>query len=183
MERIREFAPDVLCLDFYMPPHNGLAVLRQVNEAVQKGEPAHRPALALCPRRGRQHARIVRSTEGGVRGRRDESSAKRGRSQSRKLVPTPFSIASAAELAGLLHVVRGSSAAEPFPAPSLNPGDLVRPKFIVGMSSVASCNEMVRSAMRVAGMGQSREDSVNNSVTYRGCLDPVLSPAPPRPPA
>ncbi len=37
MRLIGEFAPDVLLLDFYIPPKTGLAVLEALNEAVASG--------------------------------------------------------------------------------------------------------------------------------------------------
>lgn len=37
IEAIAAHKPDVLLLDYYMPPHNGLTVLRMVNEAVRSG--------------------------------------------------------------------------------------------------------------------------------------------------
>jgi PleD family two-component response regulator len=37
LEVIKEFDPDVLLLDYYMPPFTGLAVLKMVNEEVKAG--------------------------------------------------------------------------------------------------------------------------------------------------
>ncbi|ABO95193.1 predicted protein, partial [Ostreococcus lucimarinus CCE9901] len=37
LEVIKEFEPDVLLLDYYMPPFTGLAVLKMVNEEVKAG--------------------------------------------------------------------------------------------------------------------------------------------------
>lgn len=46
LDEIREVQPDVLLLDFYMPPHTGLEVLRGVNAAVLSGELV-RPSAVL----------------------------------------------------------------------------------------------------------------------------------------
>ncbi len=46
LERIREFTPDVLLLDHFIPPTKGLEVLRQLNAAVSAGE-AERPELIV----------------------------------------------------------------------------------------------------------------------------------------
>jgi response regulator of citrate/malate metabolism len=35
---IKEFAPDILLLDHYIPPTKGLDVLRELNQAVSEGE-------------------------------------------------------------------------------------------------------------------------------------------------
>ena len=42
VEQIEKFAPDVVLLDFFMPPHTGLQVLKLLNKAV-KEETIHRP--------------------------------------------------------------------------------------------------------------------------------------------
>jgi len=46
LEKIERFKPDVLLLDFYMPPHTGLVVLKKLNEAVQEGR-IERPKFVL----------------------------------------------------------------------------------------------------------------------------------------
>jgi len=46
LERIRDFVPDVLLLDHFIPPTKGLEVLRQLNAAVSAGE-AERPELVV----------------------------------------------------------------------------------------------------------------------------------------
>ena len=46
LERIREFTPDVLLLDHFIPPTKGLDVLRQLNSAVSAGE-VERPELVV----------------------------------------------------------------------------------------------------------------------------------------
>lgn len=46
LEKIERFKPDVLLLDFYMPPHTGLMVLKKLNEAVQEGR-IERPKFVL----------------------------------------------------------------------------------------------------------------------------------------
>ena len=46
LDKIREFAPDVLLLDHFIPPTKGLEVLRQLNEAVGAGE-MQRPELIV----------------------------------------------------------------------------------------------------------------------------------------
>jgi len=38
VEIIGAYKPDVLLLDYYMPPHTGLTVIRMMNEAVQSGK-------------------------------------------------------------------------------------------------------------------------------------------------
>ena len=46
LEKIERFKPDVLLLDFYMPPHTGLMVLKKLNEAVREGR-IERPKFVL----------------------------------------------------------------------------------------------------------------------------------------
>lgn len=46
LEKIERFKPDVLLLDFYMPPHTGLLVLKKLNEAVREGR-IERPKFVL----------------------------------------------------------------------------------------------------------------------------------------
>ena len=46
LEKIERFKPDVLLLDFYMPPHTGLMVLKKLNEAVRQGR-IERPKFVL----------------------------------------------------------------------------------------------------------------------------------------
>eukprot|EP00241_Pyramimonas_parkeae_P022545 CAMPEP_0114326318 /NCGR_PEP_ID=MMETSP0059-20121206/29656_1 /TAXON_ID=36894 /ORGANISM="Pyramimonas parkeae, Strain CCMP726" /LENGTH=185 /DNA_ID=CAMNT_0001455275 /DNA_START=69 /DNA_END=626 /DNA_ORIENTATION=- len=43
---IREYKPDVLLLDFYIPPYTGLEVLTALNKAVKKGE-LKRPTFVI----------------------------------------------------------------------------------------------------------------------------------------
>ena len=46
LDKIREFAPDILLLDHFIPPTKGLEVLRQLNEAVSVDE-MQRPELIV----------------------------------------------------------------------------------------------------------------------------------------
>ena len=46
LERIRDFVPDVLLLDHFIPPTKGLEVLQQLNIAVAAGEIA-RPGIIV----------------------------------------------------------------------------------------------------------------------------------------
>ena len=46
IEHIEAFRPQVVLLDFYMPPHTGLEVLLMLNEAVREGT-ATRPDLVI----------------------------------------------------------------------------------------------------------------------------------------
>ena len=46
LEQIRDFSPDVLLLDHFIPPTKGLEVLRQLNIAVAAGE-IERPGIIV----------------------------------------------------------------------------------------------------------------------------------------
>ena len=37
LDTVNEYRPDVLLLDYFMPPHTGLSVLKMLNEAVREG--------------------------------------------------------------------------------------------------------------------------------------------------
>lgn len=57
---IAEFAPDVLLLDHYMPPHTGLEVLKMLNDAVREGtcaRPKHVIAMSSETRCNREMVR------------------------------------------------------------------------------------------------------------------------------
>lgn len=45
LEHIAKVRPDVLLLDYYMPPHTGLEVLQLLNEAVAKGKAVRPPTI------------------------------------------------------------------------------------------------------------------------------------------
>jgi len=47
MEVVKEFKPDVVLLDYYIPPFTGLTVLKQLNSAIAEGT-VPRPRLIVA---------------------------------------------------------------------------------------------------------------------------------------
>jgi len=56
---IRDYAPDVLLLDFYIPPKTGLAVLEALNAAVAEGSVARPPFVLGMSSVGRCNALLL----------------------------------------------------------------------------------------------------------------------------